>query len=163
LQGGRPADQRRLVGQRGRRPGHAGHRHERHEAQRIGPQRAAARQRQRGRRPAHDEHLPGDDHVAADRRHVEGQREPAARRAVESGVPGRDLPGDERVRRAAGADVAGVAAAPDEGLLAKRHEVHQTARRRRPERWSGATRNCSPVETAVLEPERRTRDLARAR
>jgi hypothetical protein len=51
----------------------------------------------------------------------------------------------------------------DDGLLAKRHQVYLAARRRRPERWSRATRNGSPVETVVLDPERRTHDLARAR
>lgn len=50
----------------------------------------------------------------------------------------------------------------DKGLLAKRHQVYEAARRRHPERWSGTTRNWAPIETVVLNPERRPHDLARA-
>jgi transposase InsO family protein len=40
----------------------------------------------------------------------------------------------------------------DRELLAARHRVYVAARERRPERWSGTTRNWSPVEQVVLNP-----------
>lgn len=44
----------------------------------------------------------------------------------------------------------------EEKILAKRGRVYETARRRHPERWSGATRNWEPVTTVYLNPEERT-------
>lgn len=41
-------------------------------------------------------------------------------------------------------------------ILAMRHEVYQRARSKHPERWSGDTRNCTPVEVVRLNPERKT-------
>jgi putative transposase len=41
----------------------------------------------------------------------------------------------------------------DETILAKRHEVYTKARRRHPERWSGATRSWSRVEVVSLNPD----------
>lgn len=41
----------------------------------------------------------------------------------------------------------------DVAILAQRAEVYRSARRRHPERWSGATRDCSRVETVTLNPE----------
>jgi len=41
----------------------------------------------------------------------------------------------------------------EEAILARRHELYEQARRRRPERWSGDTRNWSRVEAVVLNPE----------
>ncbi|MEX3630397.1 MAG: integrase core domain-containing protein, partial [Burkholderia sp.] len=48
-------------------------------------------------------------------------------------------------QRHAGADVA---------ILAARHEVYQAARARHPARWSGPTRNWTPVGAVALNPER---------
>ena len=45
----------------------------------------------------------------------------------------------------------------EKGILARRHEVYQAARARHPERWSGCTRNWSPVHTVRLNPVRPTR------
>jgi len=39
-------------------------------------------------------------------------------------------------------------------ILAKRHAVYQAARDRHPQRWSGETRNWSPVGTVWLNPEK---------
>lgn len=39
-------------------------------------------------------------------------------------------------------------------VLASRHDLYERARRANPERWSGTTRNWSPVELVVLNPER---------
>ena len=41
----------------------------------------------------------------------------------------------------------------DETILAKRHEVYKKARRRHPERWSGATRSWNRVEVVSLNPD----------
>ena len=38
-------------------------------------------------------------------------------------------------------------------LLAQRHRLYQRARRRRPQRWSGVTRDWSRIGTVVLHPE----------
>ena len=46
-------------------------------------------------------------------------------------------------------------AGKDVEILARRAEVYALARARRPERWSGETRNWSPVETVILNPENR--------
>ena len=42
----------------------------------------------------------------------------------------------------------------DHGLLAQRHAVYESAKAARPERWSGATRNWTPVGAVMLNPER---------
>ena len=42
----------------------------------------------------------------------------------------------------------------DLALLAARHRVYAAARARRPERWSGATRNWAPITDVTLNPER---------
>jgi len=42
-------------------------------------------------------------------------------------------------------------------VLARRREVYETARRRTPERWSGATRNWSAPAHVVLNPTKETR------
>jgi transposase InsO family protein len=39
-------------------------------------------------------------------------------------------------------------------VLARRHELYEQARRARPERWARTTRNWSPIEVVVLNPER---------
>jgi transposase InsO family protein len=41
----------------------------------------------------------------------------------------------------------------ERSILAARHAVYQRARRRRPERWSGPTRDWSPVGTVLLNPD----------
>jgi putative transposase len=41
----------------------------------------------------------------------------------------------------------------DLAILAGRHELYERARRRRPERWSRATRNWTPIGTVVLNPQ----------
>lgn len=43
-------------------------------------------------------------------------------------------------------------AGKDRALLANRHEVYTKARRRTPRRWSGATRNWTPVGAVYLNP-----------
>jgi len=43
-----------------------------------------------------------------------------------------------------------------EQILSKRKAVYEKARRKHPERWSKETRNWGPVETVVLNPERRS-------
>ena len=40
-------------------------------------------------------------------------------------------------------------------LLARRHVLYERARRRRPERWTGSTRNWDPAGPVRLSPERR--------
>lgn len=42
----------------------------------------------------------------------------------------------------------------DAEILAHRREVYERAKARRPERWSGSTRNWAPVETVTLNPRR---------
>lgn len=42
----------------------------------------------------------------------------------------------------------------DHALLAARHELYLRARERNPRRWSGATRNWTPIATVTLNPER---------
>ena len=42
----------------------------------------------------------------------------------------------------------------DGPLLAARHAVYQDARQRNPQRWSGPTRNWTPVGVVTLNPER---------
>lgn len=42
----------------------------------------------------------------------------------------------------------------DRVILAQRHAVYQEAKARHPQRWSGKTRNWSPIGTVMLNPER---------
>jgi transposase InsO family protein len=42
----------------------------------------------------------------------------------------------------------------DKAILAARHELYAQARRRNPARWSGRTRNWSPIGPVTLNPER---------
>ncbi|MCL7420221.1 MAG: integrase core domain-containing protein, partial [Methylobacter sp.] len=42
----------------------------------------------------------------------------------------------------------------DHQILAARKAVYETARQRRPERWSGETRNWSPVGEVWLNPDK---------
>jgi transposase InsO family protein len=42
----------------------------------------------------------------------------------------------------------------DHALLASRHKVYERARAARPDRWSGKTRNWSPIGSVWLNPER---------
>lgn len=44
-------------------------------------------------------------------------------------------------------------AGKDRAILARRAQVYEQARARHPERWSGSTRNWSPVEQVVLNPQ----------
>ena len=45
----------------------------------------------------------------------------------------------------------------DVEILARRHETYEKARARHPERWSGKTRNWTPIETVTLNPRRKTK------
>ncbi len=45
-------------------------------------------------------------------------------------------------------------AGADTSILAARHELYCQARQRNPRRWSGATRNWTPIEAVTLNPER---------
>ena len=45
-------------------------------------------------------------------------------------------------------------AGEDAEILAARHEVYLQARERNPRRWSGATRNWTPIGAVTLNPER---------
>ena len=47
-------------------------------------------------------------------------------------------------------------AGQDGPVLAARHAVYQDARQRNPQRWSGSTRNWTPVGAVTLNPERDT-------
>ena len=42
----------------------------------------------------------------------------------------------------------------DQDILAERHAVYLQARKRHPRRWSGATRNWTPITVVTLNPER---------
>ena len=42
----------------------------------------------------------------------------------------------------------------DQTILAARHELYLKARQRNPARWSGATRDWSPIGPVTLNPER---------
>ena len=44
----------------------------------------------------------------------------------------------------------------DVEILARRHAVYQAARERSPQRWSGDTRDWSPVGAVWLNPEKET-------
>lgn len=41
----------------------------------------------------------------------------------------------------------------EEAILAERHRVYERARRRRPDRWSGPTRNWTPTGPVYLNPQ----------
>ena len=41
----------------------------------------------------------------------------------------------------------------DAAILARRRDLYERARRRRPDRWSRATRNWTPIALVVLNPE----------
>ncbi|MCA3145137.1 MAG: hypothetical protein ING70_05690, partial [Rhodocyclaceae bacterium] len=43
---------------------------------------------------------------------------------------------------------------PDQAILAERHAVYLQASQRHPRRWSGATRNWTPITVVTLNPER---------
>jgi putative transposase len=45
-------------------------------------------------------------------------------------------------------------AGQDRALLARRHALYQQARERNPRRWSGQTRNWTPMAAVTLNPER---------
>ena len=45
-------------------------------------------------------------------------------------------------------------AGQDGRVLAARHAIYQEARQRNPQRWSGSTRNWTPVGAVTLNPER---------
>lgn len=49
----------------------------------------------------------------------------------------------------------------EDAILAHRHEVYESARARRPDRWSGATRNWKPIEIVKLNPRPSTIQTAR--
>ena len=53
-------------------------------------------------------------------------------------------------------------AGDDRAILARRGEVYARARARHPERWSGKTRDWSPVETVILNPETRCAEVVGA-
>lgn len=42
----------------------------------------------------------------------------------------------------------------DKAILTKRHAVYAAAKAKRPERWSGKTRNWEPIGAVMLNPER---------
>jgi hypothetical protein len=44
--------------------------------------------------------------------------------------------------------------AGDRRVLMARHALYQVARERNPRRWSGSTRNWTPVTAVILNPER---------
>ena len=50
----------------------------------------------------------------------------------------------------------------DVDILAHRHRIYEDARRRHPERWSGNTRDWSPIPTVSLNPDRKaeTKEVA---
>lgn len=45
-------------------------------------------------------------------------------------------------------------AGQDRPILEARHELYLQARERNPRRWSGSTRNWSPIDVVTLNPER---------
>jgi putative transposase len=40
----------------------------------------------------------------------------------------------------------------DNGILAKRHQIYENTKSNNPERWSGNTRNWSPITKVALNP-----------
>lgn len=53
-------------------------------------------------------------------------------------------------------------AGKDKEILKKREQLYQESRRRRPERWSGQTRNWEPAGPVVLNPQRDARQAQMA-
>lgn len=53
-------------------------------------------------------------------------------------------------------------AGEDTAILAARHELYLQARERNPRRWSGATRNWTPIGAVTLNPERDSIEKARS-
>ena len=47
-------------------------------------------------------------------------------------------------------------AGEDVTILAARHALYQKAKAQHPRRWSGSTRNWSPIAVVTLNPERET-------
>ena len=43
----------------------------------------------------------------------------------------------------------------DKTILAKRHAVYQMAKKQRPDRWSGKTRNWTPDDMVALNPDKK--------
>ncbi|WP_339491645.1 IS3 family transposase [Pseudomonas sp. EA_15y_Pfl2_R67] len=50
----------------------------------------------------------------------------------------------------------------DHQILARRHELYEQAREKRPERWSGQTRNWEPIGMVLLNPDREQQGEKRA-
>lgn len=50
----------------------------------------------------------------------------------------------------------------DKTILAKRDAVYQAAKVARPERWSGETRNWSPIGMVTLNPEQLVMECQKA-
>ena len=48
----------------------------------------------------------------------------------------------------------------DHALLAKRHGLYEAAKARNPARWSGGTRNWTPVGAVDLNPQRQDKKAA---
>lgn len=42
----------------------------------------------------------------------------------------------------------------DRQVLARRHALYEQAKEKKPERWSGRTRNWEPIDTVLLNPDR---------
>ena len=42
----------------------------------------------------------------------------------------------------------------DRQVLARRHDLYERAKEKKPERWSGQTRNWEPIGTVLLNPDR---------
>jgi putative transposase len=42
----------------------------------------------------------------------------------------------------------------DHQVLARRHELYERAKEKKPERWSRRTRNWKPIGTVLLNPDR---------
>lgn len=49
----------------------------------------------------------------------------------------------------------------DKAILAKRVEVYATAKAKHPERWSGDTRNWTPIAAVTLNPDKPAREKVR--
>lgn len=49
----------------------------------------------------------------------------------------------------------------DVAVLAHRRRIYQAAQRRRPDRWSGSTRNWTPIAAVILNPEPTSREIQR--
>jgi hypothetical protein len=50
----------------------------------------------------------------------------------------------------------------DKEILVKRDRVYAQARERNPSRWSGETRNWTPVDAVALNPERASKEKVEA-